>query len=60
MVGAPNLRNLKTVIRQNIIHNLPVTVEYTEIAEKIFDPDVSTLKLITTGQRPKLVVDSFI
>ena len=27
MVGEPTLRNLKIIIRQNIIQNLPVTVE---------------------------------
>ena len=56
MVGAPNLRNLKTMIRQNIIQNFPVTVEDIEITEDIFGPYVSTLKIITMRQRPKLVM----
>ena len=60
MVGSPNLRNLKMMIRQKIIQNCPVTVEDIQIAEKIFSPDVSTLKLRTTRQRPKLVVEIFI
>ena len=47
-------------IRQNTIKNCPVTVEYIEIAEKIFGPDVSTLKVRTTRKRPKVVVDDFI
>ena len=59
-VGAPTLQNLKTVIRQNIIHNFLVRVEDIEIAEKIFGPDVSTLKVKTTRQRPKVVVNNFI
>ena len=48
------------MIRQNIIQNFPVTVEDIEMAEKIFGPDVSTLKVKTTRQRPKVVVDDFI
>ena len=59
-VGAPNFQNLNKMIRQNIIHNFPVTVEDIEIAEKIFGPDVSTLKVKTTRQRPKVVVNYFI
>ena len=48
------------MIRQNIIHSLPVTAEDVEIAEKIFGPDVSILKVKTTRQTPKVVVDYFI
>ena len=51
IVGLPALRNLKTMIRKNIIHNFPIRVQYIEIAEKIFGPDVSTLKERTTIQR---------
>ena len=60
MVGALTFINLKMMIRQNIIQNFPVTVEDIEIAEKIFGPDVSTLKVKTTRQRPKVVVNYFI
>ena len=60
MVGAENLRKMKMVIRQNIVQNFPVTVEDIKISEKIFGTGVSTLKLRTTIQRPKLVVGYFI
>ena len=60
MVGAPTLRNLKTMIRQNIIQNFLVRVEDIEIAQKIFGPDVSILKERTTRQTPKVVVDDLI
>ena len=60
MVGSPNLRNLKMMIRQKIIQNFPVTVEDIEIEDKIFGPDVSTLEVRTTIQREKVVVDDFI
>ena len=60
MVVAPTLQNLKVMIRYNIIQNCPFTVEYIDILQNIFGPDVSTLKGITTRQRKKVVVDNFI
>ena len=60
IVGAPTLLNVKMMIRHNIIHNFPVTVEDIKIADKIFVFGVSTLKVITTRQSPKVVVASFI
>ena len=60
MVRAPTLRNLKTMIKQNIIYNLPVTVKGIERAYTIFGPDVSTLKVIKKRQSPTVVVDNFI
>ena len=60
MAGAPTLKHLKIMIRQNIIQNFPVTFEYIEIEEMIFSPDVSSLKLITMRQRSKVVWYYFI
>ena len=60
MAGAPTLQNLKMMIRQSIIHNFPIMVEDIGIAEKIWGPDVYTLKGRTKIQRPKVVVDNFI
>ena len=54
------MQYLKIMIRQNTIHNFLVTVEDIEIAEKVFGPDMSTLKGRTTRQRPKVIVDNFI
>ena len=48
------------IIRQNIIQNVPITVEDIDIAENIFGPDMTTLKGRTTRQRKKVVVDDFI
>ena len=45
------------VIRQNIIQNFPGTVKDIDIAEKIFGPDVSTLKGWVIRQTPKIIVD---
>ena len=55
MVGAQTLQNLKMMISQNIISNLPVTVEDIEIADKIFDPDAYTLKVRTTRHSTKVL-----
>ena len=60
MVGAPTLRNLKMMIRHNTIQSFPVTVEDIEIEEKLFGPDVYTLKGRTKIQSPKVVVYYFI
>ena len=59
-VGAPNLKFLKMMIRQNSIHNFTFTVEDIDVVENIFGTSVSTLKRTTTRQRPKVVVDDFI
>ena len=48
------------MIRQNTIQNPPVSIDDIEIVEKIFVPGVSTLKVRTTRQRPKVVVGIFI
>ena len=48
------------IIRQNIIQNCPTTVEEIDIVVKIFGPDVSTLKEITTRQSPKVAMGYFI
>ena len=48
------------MIRKNIIHSFPVTVEDIDVAEKIFGPDVSILNVTKTINRSEVVVDGFI
>ena len=48
------------MIRNNTIQSFPVTVEDIEIEEKLFGPDVYTLKGRTKRQSKKVVVDDFI
>ena len=60
MVGAPNKKKFKMMIWQNIIQNCQFTVEDIQIEENIFYPNVFTLKVRTTRQSPKVVVDNFI
>ena len=59
-VGTPTVENFKALIRQNLIQNCPVTVEDIIIAEKIFGPDISSLKGKSTRTKPKPVVDDII
>ena len=60
VVGVTTLRNLKMMIRKDIIQNFTVMVVDIEISEKIFGPDYSTLKVTTTRKLLKVVVDNFI
>ena len=60
IVGAPILKILKMMIRQNIIQNFPFTAEDIEMAGNIFGHNVYTLKGRTTTKSPKVVVDDFI
>ena len=43
-VAAPTLQNLKNAIGQNLFKNCPITVADCNLAEKIYDPDIATLK----------------
>ena len=59
-IGTPTTRNFKFILRQNLIRNCPVTVEDVNIAEKIYGPDVGSLKGKTTRQKPKPVTRDII
>ena len=49
------MENFKALLRMNAIHNCPVTVEDVKIAERIFGPDMSSLKGKSTRRKPKPV-----
>ena len=48
MMGCAMIQNFKHILRQNIIMNCPVTTEDIDNAEKIFGPDIGTMKGKTT------------
>jgi hypothetical protein len=52
IVGTPTMENFKALLQMNVIKNCPVTVEDINIAEKIFGPDVSSLKGKFTRRKP--------
>ena len=43
-VGGPTVENFKHLIRQNLIQDCPVMTKDVDITEKIFGPDIGTLK----------------
>jgi hypothetical protein len=52
ILGCPTVENFKAILRQNIIKNCPVTIEDVAIAEKIFGPDIGSLKGKSTRSKP--------
>jgi hypothetical protein len=59
-LGTPSLNDFKAIITFNQIRNMPVTLDDIKIAEKIFGPDVGSLKGKTTRQKPAPVVSDYI
>jgi hypothetical protein len=59
-LGTPSIKDFKAIIRMNCIKNNPITTEDIDLAEKIFGPDIGSLKGKTTRAKPKPVVDDFI
>ena len=43
-IGCPSVADLKKVLKMNSISNCPVTEEDVQLAEKVFGPDVGSLK----------------
>ena len=56
-VGTPTIESFKALltVRSNIIQNCPVTIEDVTIADKIYGPDISSLKGKSTRRKPKPV-----
>jgi hypothetical protein len=53
-LGTPSLNDFKTIVTNNSIKNLPVTLDDVKLAEKFFGPDIGALKGKTTRQKPTL------
>jgi hypothetical protein len=60
IVRCPSLENLKSLLKQNIIKNCPVTSADLDLAEKIYGPDIGTLKGKTTRKAPPRVKDDLV
>jgi hypothetical protein len=54
-LGCPTVANFKHILRQNIIKNCPVTIGDISTAERIFGPDIGTLKGKSTRKVPVAV-----
>ena len=60
-LGCPTTENFKAIIRMKVIKNCPVTVDDINIAERIFGPDIGTLKGKTTRRNiAKAVKDDYV
>jgi hypothetical protein len=53
--GTPTMNNFKSLLRMNVIQKCSVTVEDVNISEKIFGPDMSSLKGKSTRRKLKPV-----
>ena len=51
-LGSPSVAGLKAAIAMNAIADLPVCTDDVNIAEKIFGPDLGTIKVKTTHRKP--------
>ena len=51
-LGTPSKADLKKIISMNAISNLPVQASDVDLAEKIYGPDIGTLKGKTTRKSP--------
>ena len=59
-IGCPSIKDYKMMIRNNYIHNCPVTEEDVKIAEDIFGPSIYGLKGKTVRRTPKQVVVDYV
>ena len=59
-LGTPSINDFKAMITINAIRNNPVTVEDINLAEKIFGPDIRSLKGKTTRRTPAPIVADYI
>ena len=59
-IGTPSISDFKAIIRINAIKNNPVTIKDVEIAEKIFGPDIGSIKGKTTRQKPNEAVEDYV
>jgi hypothetical protein len=59
-MGHPSVADLKAALRMNLIRDVPVTTKDIEIAEKIFGPDISSLKGKTTRKKPVPVIEDYV
>jgi hypothetical protein len=60
VVGGPTIQNFKAIIRMNTFKNCPVTVADVDLAEKIFGPDLGTIKGKSTRHASESVMEDLI
>ena len=58
IIGTPSLEDFKGIIQSNMIQNNPVTVSDVKAVQKIYGPNISSIKGKTTWPPVHKVVDS--
>jgi len=59
-IGSPSLENMKMILKQNLIEDCTVTTKDVETAERVFGPDVGTLKGKTVRKKSPIVKNDLI
>ena len=59
-LGRPTRSDFRKIIKTNLIHNNPVTVEDVAVAETIFGPDVGALKGRSTCKKSQPIVMDYV
>eukprot|EP00978_Attheya_sp_CCMP212_P017186 scaffold45596_cov58-Attheya_sp.AAC.9 len=59
-MGTPSMPDLLAILRMNVVQDNPITIEDVKLAEKVFGPDVATLKGKTTRRKLIPVVEDMI
>jgi hypothetical protein len=59
-IGCPSVENMKHMLQMNMIKNCPVTTQDVVNAERIFGPDIATLKGKTTHRSPPRIINDMI
>ena len=59
-IGSPSLENMKMILKQNLIEDCSVTTKDVETAERVFGPDVGTLKGKTVRKKSPVVKNDLI
>jgi len=59
-LGRPSLEDFKKVIKANMIHNNPVTLQDVQVAEEVYGRDVGALKGKSTRCHPMPIVEDYV
>ena len=60
IIGNPSLNDFKSIIKMNAIKDCPITLEDSDIAERIFGKNIASLKGKTTRKKPIPVIKDYV
>ena len=56
ILGAPSTSNHKIILQGNMIIDCPVVEKDVDVAEAVFGPDISTIKVKTPRRTPRAIL----